>query len=187
VDELALLKSNLPALLHFEGIPEKWLAVGALDPLQAYHNAGTPGGVFCSPLAPPPSRLTAMLDPGEAFLRFTSADLPFHNGWARLTWEGPSSLLVSEELTLVAAPPSPCLLICNWPSTGPRIDLCPSQATVGKMAELIWTEPALNDLDVIADHIALHDLQAARSLVQRVFQHVGQLVEHPESGAPLFT
>jgi hypothetical protein len=61
--------------------------------------------------------LTATLDPGELFLRFTSADLPFHNGWARLIWDGPSSLLVSEELTLVAAPPSPCLLICNRPST----------------------------------------------------------------------
>jgi hypothetical protein len=85
--------------------------------LQVYSNAGTPGGVFCSPLAPPPSSLTATLDPGELFLRFTSADLPFHNGWARLIWDGPSSLLVSEELTLVAAPPSPCLLICNRPST----------------------------------------------------------------------
>ena len=51
------------------------------------------------------------------------------------------------------------------------------------MAELIWTEPALSDLDVIADYIALHDLQAARSLVQRVFCHVGQLAEHPESGS----
>jgi toxin ParE1/3/4 len=51
------------------------------------------------------------------------------------------------------------------------------------MAELIWTEPALNDLDVIADYIALHDQQAARSLVQRVVQHVGLLVEHPESGS----
>ena len=59
---------------------------------------------------------TATLNPGEQSLRFTSADLPFHNGWARLTWEGSSSLLASEEVTLAAAPPSPCLLICNWPS-----------------------------------------------------------------------
>ena len=51
------------------------------------------------------------------------------------------------------------------------------------MAKLIWTEPALNDLDSIADYIALHDLQAARGLVRRVFQHVGQLAEHPESGS----
>lgn len=85
--------------------------------LQVYSNEGTPGGVFCAPLAPPPSSLTATLNPDELFLRFTSADLPFRNGWARLTWEGPSSLLASEEVTLVAAPPPPCLLICNWPST----------------------------------------------------------------------
>lgn len=51
------------------------------------------------------------------------------------------------------------------------------------MAEVIWTEPALNDLDAIADYIALDDPQAARGLVQRVFQHVEQLAEHPESGS----
>ena len=50
------------------------------------------------------------------------------------------------------------------------------------MAALIWTEPALHDLDAIADYIALDDPQAARGFVQRVFQHVEQLVEHPESG-----
>jgi toxin ParE1/3/4 len=36
------------------------------------------------------------------------------------------------------------------------------------MAELIWTEPALSDLEAIADYIALDDAQAARRLVQRV-------------------
>ena len=51
------------------------------------------------------------------------------------------------------------------------------------MAEIIWTEPALHDLDAIADYIALDDPQAARGLVQRVFQHVEQLAEHPESGS----
>jgi len=51
------------------------------------------------------------------------------------------------------------------------------------MAELIWTEPALSDLDAIADYIALDKPEAARSLVQRVFDHVEQLVEHPESGS----
>jgi toxin ParE1/3/4 len=50
------------------------------------------------------------------------------------------------------------------------------------MAELVWTEPALHNLDAFADYIALDDPQAARRLVQRVFQYVGQLVEHPESG-----
>jgi toxin ParE1/3/4 len=51
------------------------------------------------------------------------------------------------------------------------------------MAALIWTEPALHDLDAIADYVALENPQAARELVQRVFQHVGQLQEHPESGS----
>jgi addiction module RelE/StbE family toxin len=50
------------------------------------------------------------------------------------------------------------------------------------MAEVIWTEPALSDLDAIADYIALDDPEAARALVQRVFHHVEQLAEHPESG-----
>jgi toxin ParE1/3/4 len=51
------------------------------------------------------------------------------------------------------------------------------------MAEIIWTEPALSDLDVIADYIALDNPEAARRLVQRVFEHVEQLVTHPESGS----
>ena len=51
------------------------------------------------------------------------------------------------------------------------------------MAELIWTEPALHDLDGVAVYIALDDPPAARRLVQRVFRHVEQLVEQPESGS----
>jgi len=51
------------------------------------------------------------------------------------------------------------------------------------MVEVIWSEPALHDLDAIADYIALDDPQAARGLVQRVFQHVDQLRRHPESGS----
>jgi toxin ParE1/3/4 len=51
------------------------------------------------------------------------------------------------------------------------------------MAELIWTEPALQDLDAIADYIALDDPPAARRLVARVFQHLEQLEAHPESGS----
>ena len=51
------------------------------------------------------------------------------------------------------------------------------------MAEVIWTEPALHDLEAIADYIALDNPQAASGLVQRVFQHIEQLVEHPESGS----
>ena len=51
------------------------------------------------------------------------------------------------------------------------------------MAEVIWTEPALSDLDAIADYIALDNPMAARERVQRVFEHVAQLQEHPESGS----
>ena len=51
------------------------------------------------------------------------------------------------------------------------------------MAEVIWTEPALNDLDAIADYIALDDPAAARELVQRIFKHVERLIAHPDSGS----
>ena len=51
------------------------------------------------------------------------------------------------------------------------------------MAEVIWTEPALSDLDAIADYIALDNPIAAAALVQRVFSHVERLAEHPDSGS----
>ncbi|MDH3770490.1 MAG: type II toxin-antitoxin system RelE/ParE family toxin [Nitrospirota bacterium] len=51
------------------------------------------------------------------------------------------------------------------------------------MAEVIWSEPALSDLDAIADYIALDNPEAAKDLVQKVFRHVGQLADHPKSGS----
>lgn len=51
------------------------------------------------------------------------------------------------------------------------------------MVEVIWTVPALSDLDAIADYIALDNPRAAALLVQRIFAHVGQLAEHPRSGS----
>jgi toxin ParE1/3/4 len=51
------------------------------------------------------------------------------------------------------------------------------------MAEIIWTEPALSDLEAVADYIAIENPQAAARLVQHVFQHVEQLAAHPESGS----
>ena len=51
------------------------------------------------------------------------------------------------------------------------------------MAQIIWTEPALNDLDAIADYIALDNPAAARELVKRVFRRVEQLRAHPDSGS----
>ncbi len=51
------------------------------------------------------------------------------------------------------------------------------------MAEIIWTEPALSDLDAIADYIALDKQDAASRLVQRVLGHVELLATHPELGS----
>ena len=51
------------------------------------------------------------------------------------------------------------------------------------MAEVVWTEPALTDLDAIADYIAVENPDAARALVARVFAHVGQLRQFPASGS----
>jgi len=53
------------------------------------------------------------------------------------------------------------------------------------MAEVVWTEPALSDLDAIADYIALENPAAAAELVRRVLKHVGQLADHPLSGPEL--
>lgn len=50
------------------------------------------------------------------------------------------------------------------------------------MAEVVWSEPALADLEAIADYIALENPAAATELVQRVLAHVDQLAEHPQSG-----
>jgi hypothetical protein len=84
--------------------------------LEVFDGAGVPAGVFCSSLAPPPSSVSTTLIPGAELFRFTSADLPFLSGWARLRWEGSSSVLAGTELTLVATPPDRCLLVCNRPS-----------------------------------------------------------------------
>jgi len=51
------------------------------------------------------------------------------------------------------------------------------------MVEVIWTEPALQDLDAIADYIALDNPAVARDLVRRIFRHVDQLTTQPRSGS----
>lgn len=51
------------------------------------------------------------------------------------------------------------------------------------MAEVVWSEPALADLDAIADYIALENPDAAVRLVRDVFDHVDQLEAHPDSGS----
>lgn len=51
------------------------------------------------------------------------------------------------------------------------------------MAKIVWSEPALSDLEAIADYIALDNPRAARELVRRVFAHVEQLAAHAMSGS----
>lgn len=51
------------------------------------------------------------------------------------------------------------------------------------MARLIWTEPALNDLEIIAEYIALDKPDAARRYVQKVFDAVERLERFPRSGS----
>lgn len=51
------------------------------------------------------------------------------------------------------------------------------------MARLIWSEPALNDLESIAEYIALDKPDAARRYVQRVFQVAERLTTFPKSGS----
>lgn len=51
------------------------------------------------------------------------------------------------------------------------------------MAEIVWSEPALSDLDAIADYIALENPAAAAELVKRIVGHAGQLADHPERGS----
>lgn len=50
------------------------------------------------------------------------------------------------------------------------------------MAQIIWTEPALADLNDIAEYIEIENPAAARDLVRRVFATVDRLERHPASG-----
>lgn len=50
------------------------------------------------------------------------------------------------------------------------------------MARIIWTEPALNELDEIADYISLDNPEAAKKLVRSAFTRIDHLASHPKSG-----
>lgn len=50
------------------------------------------------------------------------------------------------------------------------------------MAEVVWTDPALSDLDAIADYIALDKPDAAKRWVRKVFDRVERLGGFPETG-----
>lgn len=50
------------------------------------------------------------------------------------------------------------------------------------MAEVVWTEPALDQLNDLAEYIALDNPDAAYRLVGRVFEAAERLTDFPESG-----
>ncbi len=50
------------------------------------------------------------------------------------------------------------------------------------MAEIVWTAPALNDLEGIAEYIAVSNPASASNLVEGIFEAVSRLEEHPNSG-----
>lgn len=51
------------------------------------------------------------------------------------------------------------------------------------MARLIWTEPALTDLEVIAEYISLDNPDAAHNLVTKVFSAAERLKKFPKAGS----
>jgi toxin ParE1/3/4 len=53
------------------------------------------------------------------------------------------------------------------------------------MAEVIWTEPALEQLDSIAEFIALDKPEAAQAVVRRVFAATGQVERFLRLGRPV--
>jgi toxin ParE1/3/4 len=50
------------------------------------------------------------------------------------------------------------------------------------MAQIIWAEPALDNLNDIAEYIAVSNPYAARQLVENVFSKVQRLEQFPDSG-----
>ena len=50
------------------------------------------------------------------------------------------------------------------------------------MAQIIWTEPALDNLNDIAEYIAVSNIYAAKQLVDNVFSKIQRLEQFPESG-----
>jgi len=50
------------------------------------------------------------------------------------------------------------------------------------MAQIIWTEPALDNLNDIAEYIAVSNIYAAKQLVDNLFNKVQRLEQFPESG-----
>jgi toxin ParE1/3/4 len=50
------------------------------------------------------------------------------------------------------------------------------------MAQIIWTDSALDDVNEIAEYIALDNSLAAKNLVKNIFNSVRRLKDYPRSG-----
>jgi toxin ParE1/3/4 len=50
------------------------------------------------------------------------------------------------------------------------------------MAQIIWTDSALDDVNEIAEYIALENSLAAKNLVKNIFNSVRRLKDFPRSG-----
>ena len=50
------------------------------------------------------------------------------------------------------------------------------------MAEIIWTEPALRNIEDIASYIAISNPAAAKKLVAKIISKIERLNDHPLSG-----
>ncbi len=53
------------------------------------------------------------------------------------------------------------------------------------MAELIWSERAIEDLNSIGEYIALDSEQAAKKFIQEIIKKANTLSIHPEKGRPI--
>ncbi|HVX85168.1 MAG TPA: type II toxin-antitoxin system RelE/ParE family toxin [Phycisphaerae bacterium] len=51
-----------------------------------------------------------------------------------------------------------------------------------KIISVVWSDPALADLDAIADYIALDHAEAAAKLVRQVFAETDRLARFPSCG-----
>jgi toxin ParE1/3/4 len=49
---------------------------------------------------------------------------------------------------------------------------------------IVWTAPALREVEAIGDYIALESPRASARIVTRVFDRVATLADHPEIGRP---
>ena len=50
------------------------------------------------------------------------------------------------------------------------------------MVEIIWLDPATDDLEEIIEYIAFDDPDAASRVAARILKHVRQLTKHPLGG-----